>query len=73
MNSFFATTGGKLASRFPPTTVDKSEISRVTPTISEVVLDGDGSSKLKKLNIWKAYGCDGIIPKEMKIVAKEIW
>ena len=41
--------------------------------ISEVVLDTDGFyNKLRKVNISKAYGCDGITPKEMEIVAKEI-
>ena len=41
--------------------------------ISEVVLDTDGFyNKLRKVNISKAYGCEGITPKEMEIVAKEI-
>ena len=37
------------------------------------MLDTDGFyNKLRKVNISKAYGCDGITPKEMEIVAKEI-
>lgn len=38
VNSFFATVGEKLASNFPTTTVDGlSFISRITPTISDII------------------------------------
>ena len=73
MNSFFATVGEKLASSFPPTTVDMAYITRITPTLSDVGIDCEEFyNKLKKVNTRKAHGSDGITPKEMQIIAREI-
>ena len=74
MNSFFATIGEKVASKFPLSAMDDlSHISRVTPTISDTtLLHEDFSSKLAKINIRKAHGSDGISSREMNIVSKDI-
>lgn len=75
MNSFFATVGQKLASKFPPAALDAdslSFISRVTPTISVSDIRIFPVSQLAKINIRKAHRHDGISSGEIKIFSKDI-
>lgn len=74
MNSFFATVGEKLASKFPPASHSPlSFINRITPTFDDIPLQNKQFlHKLENVNIRKAHGPDNITSREMKMVHAEI-
>ena len=73
LNSFFATVGNKLASKFTPASGSPlSFIHRITPTIDDIPLqDKQFLHKLQNVNIRKAHGPDNITSREMKMVHSE--